>query len=87
MNIQVEKAALIKELELVNDESLIRALQSMIDYATKRDEEYLGESIDSYNHALDEADAQINKGDFVTHEDALTRIRAWRKGEQLSGAE
>ena len=42
MNIQAEKTALIKALEQTNDEALIRAIQQMIEYSVKRDEEYLG---------------------------------------------
>jgi hypothetical protein len=78
MDIQSEKTALIKVLEKINDESLIRAIQSIIDYASKRDEEYLGTSVDQYNDELDEADDQIEKGEFILHDVAVKSIKGWR---------
>ncbi len=62
-------------LEKINDESLIRAIQSLVEYANKRDEEYLGSTVDQYNDELDEANAQIEKGEFVAQEDAVKLIK------------
>jgi len=81
MDIQSEKTALIKVLENINDEALIRAIQSMIEYANRRDEEYLGISVAQYNEELEEADARIEKGEFITHKEAVKRIKGWRRKE------
>ena len=81
MNIQTEKIALIKALEQTNDEALIQAIQQMVEYSIKRDEEYLGISIEQYNRELDEAEARIIKGDFVLQSDAVKRVKAWRSKE------
>jgi predicted transcriptional regulator len=78
MNLQVEKQALIKALEQTNDEALIKAIQQMVEYAVQRDEEYLGVTAEQYNKELDEANARIERGDFVNHEEAIKQIEAWR---------
>ena len=83
MDIQSEKTALIKVLENINDESLIRAIQSLIEYASKRDEEYLGTTVDQYNDELDEADAQIEKGKFIVHDVAIKKIKGWRSEPEV----
>ena len=82
MNIQAEKTALIKVLEQTNDESLIQAIQHMVNYAVKRDEEYLGTTIDQYNLELEEAETRIAKGEFIDHEKAITQIQGWRNKEK-----
>jgi len=82
MDIKSEKTALIKELEKINDEALIRAIQSLVDYASKRDQEYLGTTVDQYNDELDEADTQIEKGEFIVHEDAVKLVKGWRTQEK-----
>ncbi len=82
MNIQAEKTAVIKALEQTNDEALIKAIQQIIEYSIKRDEEYLGIGIDDYNKELDDAYARVKGGNFISHEDAVKRIKACRsKGE------
>jgi hypothetical protein len=81
MDIQVEKTALIKALEQTSDEALIKAIQQMIEYSIKRDEEYLGVSADDYDRELNEAEARIKKGNFVHHADAIRRIKSWRSQE------
>ena len=37
MDIQLEKAAIIKRFQQVNDESLVQALKSLLDYAMSND--------------------------------------------------
>ena len=38
MNIQAQKAIIIKQFELVNDADLITAIKSMLDYAHKKEQ-------------------------------------------------
>lgn len=38
MNIQAQKALIIKQFELVNDADLISAIKSMLDYAQKKEQ-------------------------------------------------
>jgi hypothetical protein len=82
MSIQSEKKALIKALEQTNDEALIKAIQQMIEYSIKRDEEYLGINVDTYNLELEEAEKRIMSGKFVDHDQAVRRIKAWRSKDE-----
>ena len=82
MDIQSEKEALIKALSETNDEALIKAIHQMIEYSIKRDEEFLGISVDDYNRELLEAEKRIKDGNFVTHDEAVKRIKAWRSKEE-----
>jgi predicted transcriptional regulator len=82
MDIQAEKIAVIKALEQTNDEALIKAIQEMIENAVKKDEEHLGTTLEEYNKELDEAYAEVKRGQFVEHSEALKQIRAWQKKEE-----
>lgn len=46
MNIQLEKSNIIKRLQQINDESLLQAVKSLLDYAQKNVEQPLEASID-----------------------------------------
>lgn len=76
MDINSEKAILIKEIEQLQDISLVRVLKSMLHYGLKNEGRI---SIEQYNRELDEADNEIEKGDFLTHVDAMKEIRSWRE--------
>jgi predicted transcriptional regulator len=80
-NLQKNKKRIIESIERTNDEALIRIIQNMIEYGKLRDEEYLGESVEEYNLVLEKADLKIDKGNFVTHEEAIKKIREWRGGK------
>ena len=53
---------------------MIHAIQNMIEYGKRRDEEYLAESIEEYNQKIDEAVAEMNEGKFLEHEEAAKKI-------------
>jgi len=75
MDINSEKAVLIKEIQQLEDISLVRVLKSMLHYGMKNDGRI---SIEQYNKELEEADAEIEKGEFLTHEETLKEVRLWR---------
>lgn len=75
MDINSEKAVLIKEIEQLDDIALVRILKSMLHYGLKNEGRI---SLDQYNRELEEADAEIEKGDFIIHEEAEKEIRSWR---------
>jgi predicted transcriptional regulator len=35
--------------------------------------------LEQYNCELEEADAEIERGEFLSHEEALKEIRSWRE--------
>jgi predicted transcriptional regulator len=76
MDINSEKALLIREIEQLNDISLVRILKSMLHYALKQEGRL---SLEQYNRELEEADEEIESGDFLSHEDALKAIRSWKE--------
>ncbi len=36
-------------------------------------------SVEQYNKELEEADAEIEKGEFLTQDEALKEVRSWRE--------
>lgn len=66
MDIKSEKALLIRELEQVEDISLLRAIKAILHYGLKNEGKI---SIEKYNFELDQADGEIDRGAFVDHED------------------
>lgn len=77
MDIQAEKNVLIERLQKVNDLSLIQALKHMLDYGLREKESWI--SIEQYNKELEDSDAEIDKGEFLTHQQAVKEINAWRE--------
>ena len=76
MDINAERALLIKELEQVEDISLLKAIKAVLYYGLQRKGTI---SIEQYNKEIDEAEARIDQGNYIPHEEAVNRIRRWRK--------
>ncbi len=75
MDLQAEKTALIKRLEQINDLSLIQAIKHLVDYGLKEKEGRI--SIEQYNKELDEADAEIDRGEFYTQQEVEKLSKKW----------
>ena len=78
MDINAERFLLIKELQRVEDISLLHAIKAVLHYGLQSEGRI---SIEQYNQELDEAEARIDRGDFIAHEEAINRIKGWRKTE------
>lgn len=76
MDINAERALLIKELEKVEDISLLQAIKVILHYGLQNEGKI---SIEQYNHELEEAEARIERGEFIPHEEAVNRIKGWRR--------
>jgi hypothetical protein len=76
MDINAEKAILIQEIQQVEDVALLNAIKIVLHYGMQNEGRI---SIEQYNKEIAEAEERIDSGDFVTHEEAIHRIRAWRK--------
>lgn len=74
MDIKKERSLLIKELEKVEDLSLLRAIKAVLHYGMKN-EGRIG--IDQYNRELDEANERIDSGRFITQEDIEKEASQW----------
>lgn len=77
MDIERERLLLIKELEQVEDLSLLLAIKAVLHYGLQRNDSI---SVERYNREIEEAEARMAKGEYVLHEDALGLIKQWRTG-------
>lgn len=71
MSIKTEKAHLLRDLKYVEDISLLRAMRYMVRYALKNEGRI---SIEQYNRELEEAEKEVGKGNFITHEKLKTKF-------------
>ncbi|HNT51013.1 MAG TPA: hypothetical protein PKK67_10525 [Cyclobacteriaceae bacterium] len=74
MDINTERSLLIKELQQVEDISLLKAIKAMLHYGLKNEGRI---SIDQYNRELDEAEAEMDRGEFVTHDELKRQAKGW----------
>lgn len=74
MDINTEKALLIKELKQVDDISLLKALKAMLHYGLMNAGRI---SLEQYNRELDEAEKRINKGEFFTQDEVEKMAKEW----------
>ncbi len=74
MDIKAERSLLIKELEQVEDISLLKTLKAVPHYGLKN-EGRIG--IEQYNYELDEAEAEMGRGESITHEELKKQMKAW----------
>lgn len=74
MDLNTERALLIKELQEVQDISLLKAIKAVLHYGLKNEGRI---SIEDYNRELDEADSQIEKGNFISHDELKKQMQSW----------
>ena len=74
MDINAERSLLIKELQQVEDISLLKTLKAVLHYGLKNEGRI---SVEQYNQELEEAEAEIDRGEFVTHEELKKQMKAW----------
>lgn len=71
-DLQIQKLELLEWMASLQDKSLIEKL-------VKWKEKHQRISLEQYNAEIEEADAQIEAGDYLTHEEAVKEIRSWRE--------
>lgn len=74
MDVKTEKAHLLKDLKHVDDISLLRAMRYMVRYALKNEGRI---SIEQYNRELEEAEKEVGKGRFITHDKLKAKMKEW----------
>lgn len=74
MDLNVERASIIKELEQVDDVSLLQAIKVMLQYGLKKEGRI---TIAKYNRELKEAEARIDAGNFYTQDEVETMAKKW----------
>ena len=74
MDINAERSLLIKEIKQVEDISLLQAIKAVLHYGLKNEGRI---SIEQYNRELDEANARVESGKFITQEDLEKEAAQW----------
>lgn len=74
MNIITERKKVIEELKLVKDIELLRAVRFMLRYGQKHEGRI---SIDDYNREIEEAEAEIDKGEYYTQAEVEKLSEKW----------
>lgn len=74
MDINTERTLLIKELQQVEDISLLKTLKAVLHYGLKNEGRI---SVEQYDRELEEAEAEINRVEFITHEELKKQMKAW----------
>lgn len=77
MDLQAELKWIHRELDTVEDPSFIKAIKNMLKYHNKESSKRI--SIEQYNKEIDKSIAQIENGEFYTHEDVGQHIKKWAK--------
>ena len=70
MDLQVEKAAIIRRLKKVNDESLIKTFKNLLDYALKKEE-----TDQLLEDSIDRGIAESDRGESRPHNVIMEEIR------------
>ena len=71
MNIETAKLELIQWLLNVRDEATIKKISSI------REKQHI--SVNNYNKELDQAEKEIQNGEFYVHQEAVNKIQEWRE--------
>ncbi|MBY0432801.1 MAG: hypothetical protein K2U26_01695 [Cyclobacteriaceae bacterium] len=66
MDINLERSLIIKEIQQVDDPSLLQVIKTVLYYGLKNEGRV---TIQQYNRELEEALARIESGKFITQED------------------
>lgn len=74
MDIKTERSLLIKELQQVEDMSLLRTIKAVLHYGLKNEGRI---SIEQYNRELEDAEARIEQGKFFTQEEVEKMAKGW----------
>lgn len=75
MDIKTRKTLLIKRLEEIEDINLIKAIDSVLDYANS--DRAGRSSIEQYNRELEAANARIESGKSLSHEEIEKESKSW----------
>lgn len=72
MDIQLEKAALMKLLSETNDESIIASIKNIFSSEKK---DFWDELSEEQKFEIEESDREIDRGEYVLYEDLMKKFR------------
>lgn len=76
MDLQTRKLQFIKEILSIGNEKVIEKLEALL----KKEQQKEGDqriSIEQYNKEIDEAEAEMDKGEIISHEDLKRQMKKW----------
>jgi hypothetical protein len=68
MDINAERDLLIRELQKVEDISLLQSIKAVLHYGLQSEAKI---TVEQYNQELNDAETRIDEGSFVEHKDAV----------------
>ncbi|WP_236978218.1 hypothetical protein [Membranihabitans maritimus] len=74
LDINAERPLIIRELQNIEDISLLEALKHMIYYALKNEGRI---SIEQYNKEIEEAEEKVDQGEFFTQDEVEKMAEEW----------
>lgn len=75
MNLQADIKWIVKELQGVQDPDFIKAIKSLLQYLAKKQPEGIG--IEQYNREIEEAEKDIEAGNFYTLQEVKKIAGQW----------
>jgi hypothetical protein len=75
--ITIRKYAIIEKVMHLKEEELQQLEASLQEILT----EVEANSVEQYNSELEDADAAIDRGEYIPHEEAVQRLKRWRKDD------
>ena len=75
--ITIRKYAIIEKVMHLGEEEL-QQLEASLQEILSEEEPI---SVEQYNRELEEADAAIDRGDYISHGEAVQRLKRWRKDD------
>lgn len=74
LDINAERPLIIRELQNIEDISLLKALKHMIYYALKNEGRI---TIEQYNKEIEEAEGKVDQGEFFTQDEVEKMAEEW----------
>ena len=71
--ISARSKELLRYFTLLKDAEQKSILQMLKTFVSSREEDTKPVSLEEYNHELEQADSEIEEGDFVSHEEVMKR--------------
>ena len=71
--ISARSKELLRYFTLLKEAEQKSVLQMLKTFVSSREEDTKPVSLEEYNHELEQADSEIEEGDFVSHEEVMKR--------------
>ena len=76
MDLQTRKLHFIKAILSIGNEKVIEKLEALLKKEQQK-EDGQRVSIEQYNKELDQAEAEMDRGEYISHEDLKKQMEKW----------